>query len=107
MKSQTTRAISKGNETLPPGYLVYTDKCKIRALDAFAPDVMKLYQKDEYLSCQPPFPLTSTRINWTTFGVELVLDMKLKNSESFTNTSCYYQEILRDGTGEHTDFKYR
>lgn len=103
---RTTTIPSPDIQTIPSGYLVYSDTCKIRALDAFAPDVMELYEKYEYYSCQPPHPLTSIRINWATFGVDLVLE-ELKYSEPFASTMCYYQEIHRSGEDGYADFEFR
>lgn len=105
-KKATLQSLVPVNMTLPAGYLVYNPYCQLPAYDPRARNVMDFIIRDEYESCSAINPLTRIEYDPASSIAHLVLDMKLKNSETFVNTICRYQEIHRSGIGERADHDY-
>lgn len=98
--ASTTVAI---NETVPDGYLVWSPKCQMPALNPLADDVMKLFHREAYEACSKTQPLTSIQMNWETSEATLVVDTKMLAKKM----SCCYQEIQRSGSGKHADAEFK
>lgn len=95
------------NQSVPPGFLVWSPGCQMPALDPLAKDVMRLFTQEKFESCATSKPLTSIRFNWTTNVAELVVDAKLKSSKMYAKSTCCYQEIHRTGEGKSADTQFK
>lgn len=104
-KKSTTSINS--NQTVPPGYLVWSPGCQMPAMDPLAKDVMSLFTQEKFEACSSSKPLTQIRYNWTAQTVELVLDQKLKNTRAYARSLCCYHEIRRSGEGKQADEHFK
>lgn len=50
---------TSSNHSVPPGYLVFSEECKMLSLDPLASDVMRLFTKEEFEPCSKKQPLTT------------------------------------------------
>lgn len=94
------------NQTVPHGFLVYGDGCRIPDLNPLASDVMKLFHKEGYKECSKRKPLTKIVHNFTTNSVYLIRDENAKKDYD-SELYCCYQEITRDGEGEKADSQFQ
>lgn len=95
------------NQSVPPGYLVWSPGCQMPALDPLAKDVMRLFTQEKFEACSSVKPLTSVRYNWTAQTAELVMNQKLKKSRTFAKSLCCYYEIHRTGEGKKADEQFK
>lgn len=127
-----TTATSK-DRPLENGYLVSSPSCYIPSLDPFAPDVMKIFQRRNYMT------LLSNSL-WMhsdfCFGAICLINIKyfienyekcvpgedatriemnwntseaklVYNDSAFVNTMCCCSEIIRSGQGRNADTEFR
>ena len=95
---------------MPPGYLVYSPKCRMMSLDPLASDVMRLFTQEEFEPCSNKKPLTSIKQNFEEDVVHLVFhkDQKRKFlSGGHNQLTCCYQEITRGGSNETADDRFK
>lgn len=100
------------NQSVPPGFLVWSPECQMPSLDPLAADVMKLFNKEKYEECVTNEPLTRIVRNRSTDAAYLVLDEKRRDSFYYKGNKnnrldCCYQEIVRAGTGKDADDKFK
>lgn len=117
IKKKKTKVINV-NETnnnsntlsVPKGYLVWSPKCRMLSLDALAPDVMKLFNKENFEPCSKKHPLTSIEQNFDDDIAKFVFyrGMKSKYLNADQNQlDCCYQEITRGGSNKTADDKFK
>lgn len=94
---------------VPSGFLVHGNYCRIRDIDPFAENVMKLFQKQKYEPCETNLPLTTIEQNFETDSVRIIFHANLLSTYlTFGQTfaECHYQEISRSGFGKYSDMEY-
>lgn len=97
------------NQSVPPGFLVWSPGCQMPELNPLAADVMKLFQAEKYEECSSLKPLTRIRKNTTTNAVYLVLQDNYKDFYYHKNhrLDCCYREIVRAGFNKTADEKFK
>lgn len=94
----------------PNGFLVWSPQCKIQEFNPLATEVMELFIKQEYETCEKQPPLTSIEQDFENNSVKLVFHQnEIPNYLNFwhKNLHCCYQNIYRSGENETADDKYR
>lgn len=100
------------NQSVPPGFLVWSPECQMPSLEPLAADVMKLFNKEKYEECSNTKPLTRIARSRSTDVAYLVLDEKRRDSfyykgNKINKLDCCYQEIVRSGTDKKADDKFK
>lgn len=81
---------------VPEGYLVWSPQCKIKGLDPFAPDVMKLYHQEKPLSCATKDPLTTVQWNAEQTKYYLTVNEAVRRTNGTSTVDhCTFREITR------------
>lgn len=92
----------------PPGYLVWSEYCKMPNLNPYLPEVMKNFHREKYKPCKLISPLTQVEFNRTTQRYVLYVDQEVIPGFSKTGKlDCCYQSIMRNGTGAKADKEVR
>lgn len=80
------------------------------SLDAFAPDVMKLFKKEKFEPCSKIHPLTSIEQNFDDNTAKFVFHRGIKakylNADQ-NQLECCYQEITRAGSKNTADDDFK
>lgn len=101
---ENTLEQSSSSSLPPPGYLVWSEYCKMPNLDPYLPEVMKDFRREKYKPCKLISPLTRIDFNRTTKRYVLSVDQEFIPGYSKTGKlDCCYQSIIRNGTGENAD----
>lgn len=90
---------------LPPGYLVWSDNCQIRAPDIYDPSTMKYFKRQKYEDCISKKPLTNVSFDSKTLKYVISIDEEVltSNSKAGVPLDCCYQEVERVPTGKLPD----
>lgn len=89
----------------PPGYLVWSDNCQIKAPDIYEPSTMKYFKRQKYEECIGKKPMTNISFDQKT--QRYVISMEDETSRPSSKTGipldCCYQEVERVPTGKLPD----
>jgi hypothetical protein len=80
------------------------------SLDPLAPDVMRLFLKEDFEPCAKKHPLTSIEQNFSDDTVRLIYHRGYKSkylNGELTQLECCYQEITRGNSNSTPDDKYK
>lgn len=95
------------NTTVPKGYLVYGQGCKMPDINPLSPEAMNLFHKEKYEECTYKKPLTKLIMNYTNGAVYLNLDEGQRKKYLTKDSYCCYQDIRRSGEDKNADNHYR
>lgn len=97
------------NQSVPPGFLVWSPGCQMPALDPLAADVMKLFDAEKYEECSSLKPLTRIHKNFNNNAAYLIVDEKRRESFLYKHNKldCCWQEIIRSGSTEVADDHFK
>lgn len=89
----------------PPGYLVWSDSCQIKAPDIYEPSTMKYFKRQKYEDCISKKPMTNITFDQKTqrYVISIENDASSANSPSGIPLDCCYQEVERITTGKLPD----
>jgi hypothetical protein len=83
---------------VPKEFLVYSPSCKIPSLDIFSPDVLEIFEKDEYEKCSDIQPLTSIDQDFANDVVKLIYHSEYEKdylNGTETKIKCYFRQVTR------------
>jgi hypothetical protein len=109
LKANNTSSNNSILNSVPPGYLVFSPKCKMLSLEPLAPDVMRLFTKEDFEPCAKKHALTTVEQNYEENSAKLIYhrEYKAKYLSADQNTlECCYQEISRGGYNATADDKF-
>lgn len=89
------------------GFLVWTPECQIPDLDPFAPSIRMSFNKKVRPKCLQTKQLTEISIEEATGKPILNFKRNLTTSYSPAPLSCCYSEIIRFGSGNSIDKKFK
>lgn len=93
----------------PPGYLVWSDNCQIKAPDIYDPSTMKYFKRQQYEKCIGKKPLTNISFDQAThrYVISVEDEVSSPNPKTGTTLDCCYQEVERLATGKQPDSHVR